>query len=453
VSVFPKMPVDQAVAGFPDSRDLALDVVRSWALLVVVLGHFMMLIVWWGPGHVPVSSNTLASGDPWPWVTWLMQVMPLFFIAGGAVNLGSWQRHEGGYGQWMWQRVSRLMRPTIVYLTVVGVLAGVTAFLVPRTITDPLLAGLTGPLWFLAVYISVVALTPFTAFLWCRYRLASLVGMLVLIVLVDYGRFQVAEPIGLLNLILVWAFVYQLGYWYSQGVSRQAGVLALLTGLTANLIMVVGLDWFPISLVGLPGDEFSNLAPPDVVVVGHGLVLFGLFVLLAPWVNRVFRRPGPLRATIRAGLVAMSVYLWHFLVLMIVVAGLHLLGWDLPVRLEDGLVVPDGGAYWLLLVLVGVVFVALLAVVVAFLWPIEHVKLPGFDVRAKHERVAFARTSTITGVVLLMAGLLLMVGTGVSGFPFAVHDVYSLPVMAFVPFVFAFLGTLLVRRGDRVRFR
>jgi fucose 4-O-acetylase-like acetyltransferase len=34
------------------ARDLALDVVRSWSLLVVVLGHFLMPIVLW-TGGVP----------------------------------------------------------------------------------------------------------------------------------------------------------------------------------------------------------------------------------------------------------------------------------------------------------------------------------------------------------------------------------------------------------------
>ena len=66
---------------------------------------------------MPLAGNTLASGNPWRFVTWGLQVMPLFFIAGAAVNKGSWTRHTGTYSAWIWQRVSRLMRPTVIYLT------------------------------------------------------------------------------------------------------------------------------------------------------------------------------------------------------------------------------------------------------------------------------------------------------------------------------------------------
>ena len=37
-----------------------------------------------------------------------------FFIAGGAVNIGSFARAQGHYNEWLWQRVRRLMKPTVV---------------------------------------------------------------------------------------------------------------------------------------------------------------------------------------------------------------------------------------------------------------------------------------------------------------------------------------------------
>ena len=79
--VFPPLPPVPPVPD-PGARDLALDVVRAWSLLVVVLGHFLMLILLWDADGIPASANTLTSGIPWPYVTWLLQVMPLFFIAG-----------------------------------------------------------------------------------------------------------------------------------------------------------------------------------------------------------------------------------------------------------------------------------------------------------------------------------------------------------------------------------
>ena len=162
--VFPALPPVPPVPAVGGRRDLALDVVRAWSLLVVVLGHFLMLIVLWSDDGVPATGNTLTSGDPWPFVTWLLQVMPLFFIAGGAVNWSSNERFPGTYSQWLWQRVARLMRPTVVYLAALAVLFTVVTLLVRREVTDPYLQGVTGPLWFLAVYIPVTALTPATSF-------------------------------------------------------------------------------------------------------------------------------------------------------------------------------------------------------------------------------------------------------------------------------------------------
>ncbi|MGA1248096.1 MAG: acyltransferase family protein, partial [Candidatus Nanopelagicales bacterium] len=102
------------------NRDLALDSVRAWSLIVVVFGHFIMQIYFWDNG-LPQSGNTLSSGNLWPFTTWILQVMPLFFIAGGAVNFGSYLRSQGNFNQWLWQRTRRLMKPTVVFLLTLAI--------------------------------------------------------------------------------------------------------------------------------------------------------------------------------------------------------------------------------------------------------------------------------------------------------------------------------------------
>ena len=138
----PAFPAFPAIGEAGPGRDLALDVARSWSLLVVVFGHFVMQITYWSDAGIPTGSNTLSSGNLWPYATWLLQVMPLFFIAGGAVNRGSWERFTGPWSQWMWQRTRRLMRPTLVFLAVMAVLFTIVSALVPRDVTGPLVAGL-----------------------------------------------------------------------------------------------------------------------------------------------------------------------------------------------------------------------------------------------------------------------------------------------------------------------
>ena len=443
--VFPALPpVPDPPSADDPRRDLALDVVRSWSLLVVVLGHFLMLIVLWGDDGIPATGNTLTSGSPWPFVTWLLQVMPLFFIAGGAVNWRSNERFPGTYSQWLWQRVRRLMRPTLVYLVALAVIFSVVTVLVRRDVTDAYVQGVTGPLWFLAVYIPVTALTPATTAWWRRQGRATIVVLVVAVALVDVLRLNVGETWGALNMVLAWTLVHQLGYWYRDGVRRDVAVVCVVLGLGVNVVLTQGLHWYPTSLVGIPTERFSNMAPPTIVLVCHSFVLFGLFVLLAPWLRRRFVTPRAFHATARAGLFGMTVYLWHMLVLVSMLALLHVLGLELPVRVVGGLIDPDGLAYWFWLVPVAIVFVLLVYCVARWLWPIEFLHLPWFDDPPR--RSPSAEWVTAVGVVLVGGGLLAIAGAGFSGFPVAVHPAYGIPVSAAGALVAIVAGIALLRQ-------
>ena len=440
---FPPLPPVPAPPE-PGERDLALDVVRSWSLLVVVAGHLLMLIVVWDDEGTPATGNTLTSGAPWPFATWVLQVMPLFFIAGGAVNWRSNERFPGTYSQWLWQRVARLMRPTIVYLAVLAVMFTVITVLVPRRVTDPYVQGVTGPLWFLAVYIPVTALTPVTTAWWRRQGLGTILLLLVVVVAVDVVRLHAMETVGAVNMVVAWTLVHQLGYWYRAGVSRRSGVACIALGLGSNVLLTQVLHWYPTSLVGIPTERFSNMAPPTVILVCHAFVLFGAFVLLAPWVRRRFVTTRVFRATARAGLFAMTVYLWHMLVLIGWLALLHLLGLDLPVRVEGGQIVPDGLEYWAYVAPVALGFGLLLYVVTRWLWPIEFLRLPWFDAPPGHPLTS--EWVAGLGTVLLGGGLLAIAGAGFSGFPVATSMAYGITVSAPVALVAVVAGLALLRQ-------
>ncbi len=79
------------------------------------------------------------------------------------------------------------------------------------------------PVWFLAVYILVVALVPLTHAAWRRWGFASVVAPVIAAVLVDLGTFAAGIGwIGWLNYVFVWLTVHQLGYAWHDG--RLAGV-------------------------------------------------------------------------------------------------------------------------------------------------------------------------------------------------------------------------------------
>ena len=61
-------------------------VIGRFAMLVVVIWHWVFTIVVWRPTG-PSASSPLAFTDQLWLLTWLLQVMPLFFYVGGYAHL------------------------------------------------------------------------------------------------------------------------------------------------------------------------------------------------------------------------------------------------------------------------------------------------------------------------------------------------------------------------------
>lgn len=459
-----KLPEPQ---GDLTKRDLALDAARSYSMLIVVAAHFLMIIMRWNPNGTVWTDNTLTSGRPWPYVTWLLQIMPLFFIAGGAVNAGSWERMHGRYNEWLWRRVNRLLKPTLVFLLILAPIFTVITFLVSRNITDPLAQGITGPLWFLAVYIPVTALTPFTLKWWQRSGKSTLLLMAAVAFVVDLLRFQMGDYIGLINFYGLWVFVHQLGYWYRDGVSRKEGASLLAFGLGGMILLSQVLRWYPTSMVGLANEPFSNMAPPTIMLVFHSLSMFGGFVLVAPALQRFFSSPKGLRRLTHAGTLTMSIYLWHQSVIAICIAFMHVIGRDMPVKLiqQDGytwhtmlttinvpsyrLIIPAGPEYWLQLIPYGLVVGTGVYWLARTVWPFEFVRLPWFDSASVHVSISGPRA--FAGVLLASVGLLFISAASMSGFPFAMHSYAGVPTNAALALLMIIGGVALLRQPSQAK--
>lgn len=146
----------------PARRVCHVDLLRAVAIVAVVVGHWLVIAIEdeEGPrGFSALQQLTWAHA-----LTWLFQVMPLFFIVGGfanAISLTSQRSRGGDAASWVRARSARLIRPTTVLLIV---LAG--ASLVARLLgADAELVGTAAwlasvPLWFLVVYLVAVLLTP-----------------------------------------------------------------------------------------------------------------------------------------------------------------------------------------------------------------------------------------------------------------------------------------------------
>lgn len=339
---------DEPVETAP-GRDRVLDALRAASLTVVVLWHWVFTVLVWRPDG-PHASNPIAT-TPGLWAaTWVLQVMPVFFVVGGAVHLQAWQRaHRRGNGDlaFLGRRFQRLVLPTLALIVPVSVLGTAARVVAPGAgWVDRGLVLLVSPLWFLGVYLVLAALTPLAARAHQRRPLASLAGLALAAVAVDVARLVGEVPwIEWANFVFVYGFAHQLGFWWSAPSPRRpplrpeaVGAVMALAGL-AGLATLTHLGPYPRSMVGVPGDAFSNVAPPTVCLLALTCVQFGTLLALRRRLGRWLAQEGINGVVDWTNRHAMAVYLWHFsgyalFAGMLVLAGLEWSG--------D----PDGG-WWL----------------------------------------------------------------------------------------------------------
>ncbi|MDK0521419.1 acyltransferase [Streptomyces sp. ML-6] len=307
-------------------RDPFIDVIRALCVLAVISQHWLMPVLAYENGHLS-TGNALASPGWWV-VTWLTQVMPMVFFAGGAANFFSF-RPTKSTRVWLRSRIARLLVPVVplaaVWLLLPHVLIGAG---VPEQ--PVLLAGkIAGQLlWFLAVYVLVVALTP-VMYGWYRRYGWRVVGVLAVCALaVDVLRFEVGPAIGFVNALFVWLAVHQIGFHYADGSLRirsgwaSAGLSAAGFGLTA---VAVFFGPYPASMIGMPGAPVSNMSPPTALMLSLAVGQLGLWLTLKPVITRLAARPSVTAVLGWCGTRFMTLYLWHMPAL-VMTAGIAVVG-------------------------------------------------------------------------------------------------------------------------------
>ncbi|MFI5614604.1 acyltransferase [Amycolatopsis sp. NPDC051903] len=312
-------------AGKP-GRDKFLDVVRAGAILAVITQHWVMPVLSYSHGTL-TTGNALATPGWWT-VTWLSQVMPLVFFAGGAANLISLRRAESSRA-WLAARVRRLLVPVLpllaVWLVVPDLLQGLGIPPQPVQIASSIAAQL---LWFLSVYVLTVLLTPVMVAAHRRWGLKVPLVMAVAGALVDVARFADLGLIGYVNAVFVWVAVHQLGFAYVEGklgeLTRR-GALALSAAGFGVTALLVAFGPYPASMIGMPGAPVSNMSPPTVLLLFLAMGQLGLLLAFRPQLTALAARPRFGAALSWLGARFMSVYLWHMPAL-IVVSGVTVLG-------------------------------------------------------------------------------------------------------------------------------
>lgn len=405
----------------PLGRDRSIDAIRAYGLIIVVAGHYIMGIVQWNR-NVPHLGNTLSSSISLQAITWIFQVMPLFFIAGGAANFISWksaQSKETPYAVWLWKRAHRLLSPALVYLVVMIALGALITPNTNREMGRVLLNISTQLLWFLGVYIVTTALTPFTVKLYENFRISSVIIWLGVIAFCDYAHLAdtAFAPLSLFNFISVWAMVSQFGYAFEKNEIRRNLALVIFTLAFTSEIWLVAVFPYPISLVGMPTDSVSNMAPPTLVLALHSISIWAILSIFKDKINQLCQKSKVWNVVVGANMAAMTIYLWHIPVIMFLTVGSHLIGFDRNAILIDGRPYPGEG-FWLQTIPFLIVCGFLVYWFVQVAWSIEHIRIKWWQGDASNVHKNPLRNAlAIIGVFLIGTGLLAVAGTGLHQFP------------------------------------
>ncbi|QFG20945.1 acyltransferase [Actinomadura sp. WMMB 499] len=300
-----------------------MDALRAFAILGVVLGHwFVTAFVAPGPDatDLHVTSPLKAMPELAP-VSWILQTLALFFLVGGyAAAKGL--RPDAPWGRTFARRLGRLARPLpVLAIGWIPVVAALSWAGFGGGTLHALVKLVLSPLWFLAVFVVLTALTPAIAALWNRFGARGAVLLVAATALVDAGRFALGAPawIGWCTVLTGWLLPFYLGVGWARGGlrSRRTGA-GLLAGGAAAATALVTFAGYPASMVGVPGADVSNLSPPTLAAVAFGLAQTGLALLLHGPLTRWTRRPRVWSAVSAANRPAMAIYLWHQTALMAV---------------------------------------------------------------------------------------------------------------------------------------
>lgn len=424
----------EIAAGTPRRRERHIDLLRAVAIGAVVIGHWLLIVVTDDNG---LSGHSALAELGWAHpLTWLFQVMPVFFMVGGYANAASLRSHlrtGAGAHEWLLARSARLVPPTAVLLVVLALGALVAAGLgaAPALIATAVwVASL--PLWFLVVYLLMVFLAPVMYLLHRRAGLAVPVLLLIPVLAGDLLRLRYGqEALGWGNFLFAWLAIHQIGFCWQDGrlPARPRATAPLLAGGLAALVLLTVPGPYPVSMVTVPGADLQNSAPPTLALIALATAQLGLALLLRDPSERWLQRRRPWLVVVAVNSVILTLFLWHMSAAVLATLGLHAAG-----VLPDP---PAGSATWLWWQLPWLaILAAVLAVLVGAAGRVEtragtgrapRLPRPAYAALAGHRRRWLLTTG---GYLAVLGGLLWQAAAGAGH-----HGPFGLPTGALALFL------------------
>lgn len=342
------------------ARNLAVDYYRVSGVVLIVLGHWLAGSVTYHDGQFG-RQNPLVD-LPWTqWLTWPFQAVPAFFLVAGYAAAVSWtHRHDtDGVSRrtWVQHRLARVLGPTAVYIVLVSLVVVILGALgVVGSVLEYAGWAVAMHLWFLAVYLVVVSLTPIAIAAQRRWGLLVPAVLALAVAVVDVARLAGHLPyLNWVNYLLGWGALYQLGIaWHGGSLAgRKPWLLACVSAVA--LALLVWLKIYPVSMIGVPGQTIDNTTPPTVALLAFGCAQTGVAMAVAPALNRALRAIRVERALSVANNNIMALYLWHMIPVVIVA----IVGYPAGLLPQP----PEGSAHWWLARLEWVVILSVVTAV------------------------------------------------------------------------------------------
>ncbi len=402
----------------PENRNRYVDFLRAASITVVIVGHWLIATSWYVDGRL-ATGHLLEGRSIFAGVTWLAQVMPIFFMVGGyanAMSLDSARRKGHGYAAWLVQRLHRLAVPLVAVLVAWGAIAaalllvGIDAGTVQVVSRASLI-----PTWFLAIYIMLVVLAPPAYVAWRRFGMASFWVLAALAVATDVAFFAAdMRALGWSNYFWVWLAVHQLGFVWRDGRQGGRGVLLTVAGGAFALLYAVTVHGpYPLALVSSPGEVVSNTLPPKATLLFLGIVQFGVLLAVEKPIRRALDRSTLWTATVLINGMIMTLYLWHMTLMAAVVTALFYAG-GLGLGFE-----PGGPSWWASRPIWVAVLMVLLVPVSMVLSPLER--------GARHTGSSVpSGTRQVVGATVLCLGVAWLAMHGYLGGPIPRGDMVAL---------------------------
>lgn len=394
----------EATAG----RDRPTDLVKASALLLVTIGHGLA----WNITPGGTIQNTLDAIPNLFWISWILQILPLFFFLAGT-QLGSLRAAKSDKFA---KRTLRLTTDTLtLYLIAAVIAAGAGLIDTSYAKTFGLLAvQLT---WFVGVYLAILATGPLLA----RLRLKHIGMLFALIVAVDLIRIHALAFGGWANMYLVWAFfaaagVHKETLWKLPTAAK--ATIAGIAGGSAVLLVIYG-PYSRALITVESGPGLSNLAPPTTVLTLAGLCQIMLLSLIWPTLRKATEQNKIWIPTAVFAGAAMQIYLYHMILLSVIVGLLTTSGFG-----------PQAASlvWWVVHIVVWALVITLVFLLAKPLAALSR-KLNSALIKPFGQRALTAQASTYRAALGVTAVVVLLIASG------GVNDLFTLRSVIGIPYI------------------